>query len=310
MASMADRDGFIWYDGELVPWREATTHVLTYSLHYGSACFEGERAYATPGGSAVFRLIDHTKRLFNSAKALGMKIPFSPTQINDATCEVLRANKLREAYIRPLVFYGSEGMGVRADGIKVHVIIAPWSWGAYLGADKIERGIRVCVSSFQRPYINSTLCRAKVSATYMVSMLAVSEALRNGYDEALLLDTTGHLAEGSGENLFLVNSGVLQTPLLDTCLDGITRRSIMQIARDEGIEVAERPMTRDELYLCDEAFFTGTAAEVTPIREVDGRPVGTGARGPVTEKLQKLFMAQVRGQRDVHADWLYAVPTA
>ncbi|TAM12629.1 MAG: branched-chain amino acid transaminase [Nevskiaceae bacterium] len=307
MATMADRDGFIWSDGKLVPWREATTHVLTYTLHYGAGCFEGVRAYPTPTGSAVFRLHDHTRRLFNSAKALGMKIPYTPDEINAATCEVLRANKLREGYIRPMVYYGAEGMGLRADGLKVHVIIAAWPWGAYLGADKIEKGIRVCISSYQRPFVNSSLCRAKANGPYFLSMLAVTEALRDGYDEAVMLDTTGHIAEGSGENIFIVVDGELHTPELDACLDGITRRSIMTLAREEGLTVRERRLTRDDLYLADEAFFTGTAAEVTPVREVDGRPIGAGGRGPVTEKLQKLFMAQVRGQRQAHADWLYAV---
>ncbi|HEX7381374.1 MAG TPA: branched-chain amino acid transaminase [Nevskiaceae bacterium] len=307
MTTMADRDGFIWYDGKLVPWREATTHVLTYSLHYGAGCFEGERAYATAQGPAIFRLEDHTRRLFNSAKTLNMRIPFTPERINEATCEVIRANKLREAYIRPLVFYGAEGMGLRADGLKVHVIIAPWSWGAYLGADKLERGIRICVSSFQRPFVNSSPCRAKATGPYIISTLAVGEAQRNGYDEAVMLDSTGHVAEGSGENIFLVFDGALHTPELDACLDGITRRSVIQLAHDEGIRVVERRMTRDELYLCDEAFFTGTAAEVTPIREIDGRPVGAGGRGPLTEKLQKLFMAQVRGERDSYPEWLYLV---
>lgn len=307
MATMADRDGFIWYDGKLVPWREATTHVLTYTLHYGAGCFEGVRAYETPDGSAVFRLHDHTRRLFNSAKALGMKIPYTPEEIDAATCEVLRANRLREGYIRPMVFYGAEGMGLRADGLKVHVIVAAWSWGAYLGADKIEKGIRVCISSYQRPFVNSSLCRAKANGPYFLSMLAVTEALRDGYDEAVMLDTTGHVAEGSGENIFLVVDGELHTPELDACLDGITRRSIMTLAREEGLAVRERRLTRDDLYLADEAFFTGTAAEVTPIREVDGRPIGNGGRGPLTERLQKLFMAQVRGQRQAHADWLYRV---
>lgn len=308
MTTMADRDGYIWYDGKLVPWREATTHVLTYTLHYGVGCFEGVRAYATPKGTAVFRLQDHTRRLFNSAKALGMKIPFSPEQIDEATCEVVRENKLKECYIRPMVFYGSEGMGLRADNLKVHVIIAAWSWGAYLGADNFERGIRVRTSSFSRPHVNSTLCRAKANGNYINSMLALNEVLRDGYDEAIMLDTQGHIAEGSAENVFLVQGGELHTPDLNACLDGITRRTVIQLAQDAGIRVRERRITRDELYLSDEAFFTGTAAEVMPIREADNRAVGCGRRGPVTERLQKLYLAQVRGERGEYPQWLH--PTA
>ncbi len=304
MTTMADRDGFIWYDGEMVPWREATTHVLTYTLHYGVGCFEGVRAYSTPKGTAIFRLEEHTKRLFNSAKIIGMKIPFSPEQINAAQLEVLRANKLKEAYIRPMVFYGAEGMGLRADNLKVHVIVAAWTWGAYLGADNVERGIRVRTSSYSRHYVNASLCRAKANANYLNSMLALNEALRDGYDEAVMLDPEGYIAEGSAENIFLVQDGALLTPDTTSALDGITRRTIIELAQEAGIPVKERRLTRDEMYVADEAFFTGTAAEVMPIREVDNRVVGAGRRGPITQRLQAAYHAQVRGERDTHAEWL------
>lgn len=304
MTTMADRDGFIWYDGEMVPWREATTHVLTYTLHYGVGCFEGVRAYSTPKGTAIFRLEEHTRRLFNSAKILGMKMPFSPEQLNEAQLEVLRANKLKEAYIRPMVFYGAEGMGLRADNLKVHVIVAAWTWGAYLGADNVERGIRVKTSSYSRHYVNASLCRAKANANYLNSMLALNEALRDGYDEAVMLDPEGYIAEGSAENIFLVQNGALLTPDTTSALDGITRRTIIELAREFGIPVIEKRMTRDELYVADEAFFTGTAAEVMPIREADNRAVGTGRRGPITHKLQAAYHAQVRGERLEHPEWL------
>jgi len=307
MTTMADRDGFIWYDGELVPWRDATTHVLTYTLHYGAGCFEGVRAYATPKGTAVFRLEEHTRRLFNSAKILGMKVPFTPEQVNEATLEVLRANKLKEAYIRPMLFYGSEGMGLRADNLKVHLIIAAWTWGAYLGADNVERGIRVKTSSYSRHHVNAALCRAKANANYLNSMLALNEALRDGYDEAVMLDPHGFIAEGSAENIFLVQDGALHTPDVTSALDGITRRTVMQLAEDAGIKVYERRLTRDELYISDEAFFTGTAAEVMPIREADNRCIGAGKRGPVTEKLQKAYAAQVKGERAEYPQWLSLV---
>jgi branched-chain amino acid aminotransferase len=307
MTTMADRDGFIWYDGEMVPWREATTHVLTYTLHYGAGCFEGVRAYSTPKGTAIFRLEEHTKRLFNSAKIIGMKIPFSPEQINAAQLEVLRVNKLKEAYIRPMVFYGSEGMGLRADNLKVHLIVAAWTWGAYLGADNVERGIRVRTSSYSRHYVNASLCRAKANANYLNSMLALNEALRDGYDEAVMLDPEGYIAEGSAENIFLVQNGALLTPDTTSALDGITRRTVIELAQEAGIPVKERRLTRDELYVADEAFFTGTAAEVMPIREADGRVIGAGKRGPITHQLQAAYHAQVRGERDVHPEWLALV---
>lgn len=304
MKTMADRDGYIWYDGDMVPWRDAKTHVLTHTLHYGVGCFEGVRAYATAKGPAIFRLEDHTKRLFNSAKILGMKMPWSHEEVNQATIEAVRKNKLKEAYIRPMVFYGSEGMGLRADNLRTHLIVAAWTWGAYLGADAMERGIRVRTSSFTRHHVNSAMCRAKANGHYFNSMMALNEVLKDGYDEALLLDTDGHVAEGSGENVFLVMDGELHTPDLRSALDGITRRTILQFAGDLGIKVNERRITRDEVYIADEAFFTGTAAEVTPIREIDNRPIGNGARGPLTQKLQSLYFAQVKGERREYADWL------
>ncbi|WP_428311975.1 branched-chain amino acid transaminase [Hydrocarboniphaga sp.] len=302
--SMSDRDGYIWYDGKMVPWREATTHVLTYTLHYGAGCFEGVRAYETPKGTAIFRLQEHTKRLFNSAKIIGMEMPWSQQELNEAQLEVLRVNKLKEAYLRPMVFYGSEGMGLRATGLKTHVIVAAWTWGAYLGADNMERGIRVKTSSFQRHYVNSSLCRAKANANYLNSSMALNEVLKDGYDEALMLDPEGYVAEGSAENIFVINDGVISTPDVTSALDGITRRTVIKLAQDMGYTVRERRITRDELYVCDEAFFTGTAAEVTPIRELDNRPIGSGSRGPITQKLQATYLAQVKGQREQYPEWL------
>ncbi|HUR41176.1 MAG TPA: branched-chain amino acid transaminase [Verrucomicrobiae bacterium] len=302
--SFSDRDGYIWYDGKLVPWREATTHVLTYSLHYGVGCFEGVRAYQTPRGTAIFRLEDHTKRLLNSCKILGIKLPWSADVINEAQLEVLRANKLKEAYLRPMAFYGAEGMGLRADGLKGHLIVAAWTWGAYLGADNMERGIRVKTSSFTRHHVNAAMCRAKANGQYINSMMALNEVLRDGYDEAIMLDTQGFVAEGSAENIFLVVNGELHTPDITACLDGITRRTIVQLAKDFGIPVRERRITRDEVYIADEAFFTGTAAEVTPIREVDNRSIGTGSRGPITQKLQAAYWDLVKGQSGQHPEWL------
>jgi branched-chain amino acid aminotransferase len=304
MATFADRDGFIWYDGKLVPWREATTHVLTYTLHYGVGCFEGVRAYRTPKGTAIFRLEDHTQRLINSTKILGMKMPYTPEQISAAQLEVVRANKLDEAYIRPMAFYGPEGMGLRADNLKTHLIVAAWTWGAYLGADNMERGIRVKTSSFVRHHVHAAVCRSKANGQYINSMMALNEVLKDGYDEALMLDTEGHIAEGSAENIFLVINGELHTPDLHSCLDGITRRTIVQLAKDFKIPVRERRMTRDEIYIADEAFFTGTAAEVTPIREVDNRTVGKGSRGPITQKLQAAYWALVKGESTSYPEWL------
>ena len=305
--SMADRDGVIWYDGKLVPWREATTHVLTHTLHYGMGVFEGVRAYKTAKGAAIFRLQAHTDRLFRSAHILGMKIPYDKNAINEATRAAVRENKLESAYIRQMCFYGSEAMGLRAEGLKVHVIVAAWSWGAYLGEDGIENGIRVRTSSFNRHHVNVSMCRAKANGHYINSMLAVQEAVACGADEALLLDTEGYVSEGSGENIFIVRDGVMYTPDLTSSLDGITRATVMQLASELGIKVVEKRITRDEVYVADEAFFTGTAAEVVPIRELDGRAIGAGRRGPVTEKLQTLYFDVVHGRSHQHLEWLMPV---
>jgi len=304
MTSLADRDGYIWYDGEMVSWREASTHVLTYTLHYGAGCFEGVRAYETPRGTAIFRLHEHTKRLIDSAKIIGMHMPYSAEQLNEAQKEVLRRNELKEAYLRPMVFYGAEGLGLRADSLKTHVIVGAWTWGSYLGAENMEKGIRVKTSSFQRHYVNAAMCRAKANANYLNSMMALNEVLKDGYQEAIMLDPQGFIAEGSAENIFLVKEGVLYTPDLTSALDGITRRTVITLAEEFGFKVVERRLTRDELYVCDEAFFTGTAAEVTPIREADNRPVGNGSRGPITEKLQKAYLDLVKGRSDQHSEWL------
>ena len=305
--SMADRDGHIWYDGKLVPWRDATTHVLTHSLHYGLAVFEGVRAYKTVEGTAIFRLKEHTERLFNSAHIYLMKIPYTRERIMDAHKEVVRANKLEACYIRPIVFYGSEKMGVSPQGASVHVAIAAWPWGAYLGADAIEKGIRVKTSSYARHHVNVSMCRAKYSGTYANSILANLEATEHGYDEGLLLDVDGFVAEGSGENLFMVKNGCIYEPELTSALIGITRESVITIASELGYKVSARRITRDDLYIADEAFFTGTAAEVTPIREVDGRTIGEGKRGPVTTRIQQVFFDCVTGKAVNHRDWLTPV---
>ncbi|MEI8035159.1 MAG: branched-chain amino acid transaminase [Betaproteobacteria bacterium] len=305
--SMADHDGHIWYDGKLVPWRNATTHVLTHSLHYGLAVFEGVRAYKTPQGTAIFRLREHTQRLLNSAHIYMMKIPYDLDTLMEAQKEVVRANQLESCYIRPIAFYGSEKMGVSPKGNSVHVAIAAWPWGAYLGAEAIEKGIRVKTSSFARHHVNVSMTRAKYSGTYANSILANLEATEHGYDEGLLLDVDGFVAEGSGENLFMVKDGKIYEPELTSALIGITRDTIIQLAKDLGYTVSSKRITRDDLYIADEAFFTGTAAEVTPIRELDGRTIGTGQRGPLTEKLQNAFFKLVSGQSDAHREWLSAV---
>ncbi|WP_303786926.1 branched-chain amino acid transaminase [Azovibrio restrictus] len=302
--SMADRDGFIWYDGKLVPWRDATTHVLTHSLHYGMGVFEGVRAYKTEAGTAIFRLKEHTDRLFNSARIFQMAMPFDKDTINEAQKEVIRANKLESGYLRPLAFYGSEKMGVSPKGAKVHVAIAAWPWGAYLGEDGMERGIRVKTSSFTRHHVNISMVRAKASGHYINSILANNEVTADGYDEAMLLDPEGYVAEGAGENLFIVKQGKLYTPDLTSCLEGITRATILTLAAELGIEVQEKRITRDEVYCADEAFFTGTAAEVTPIRELDNRTIGEGRRGPVTTLLQQKYFDVVYGRSPAHQDWL------
>jgi branched-chain amino acid aminotransferase len=305
--SMADRDGWIWYDGELVPWRSATTHVLTHSLHYGLAVFEGVRAYSTVNGTAIFRLKEHTDRLFSSAHIYLMKLPFDKETLMEAQKEVVRANKLEACYVRPIAFYGSEKMGVSPKGAAVHVAIAAWPWGAYLGAEGLTKGIRVKTSSYARHHVNVSMCRAKYSGTYANSILANLEATEHGYDEGLLLDVDGFVAEGSGENLFLVKNGKISEPELTSALIGITRETVITLAGEIGHTVSSKRITRDDLYIAEEAFFTGTAAEVTPIREVDGRTIGEGKRGPITTRLQQMFFDCVNGKSEKHRDWLTPV---
>ena len=307
MNNLADRDGWIWQNGTLVPWREATVHVLTHTLHYGVGVFEGVRAYNTPQGACIFRLDGHTKRLFNSAHILGLEIPFSPEEISAAQREVFRANDLEEGYLRPMVHLGAEAMGLRAKDLSVNVVIAAWPWPNYMEPESREQGIRVRTSSYTRHHVNITMCKAKANGNYINSILALHEALDAGCDEALMLDNEGYVAEGTGENVFIVRDGVIHTPELTSCLDGITRDTVLTLARDAGIEVLERRITRDEVYIADEAFFTGTAAEVLPIRELDGRRIGAGSRGPVTERLQADYFDEVRGRRRSHPEWLTPV---
>jgi branched-chain amino acid aminotransferase len=308
--TLADRDGWIWQNGELIPWRDATVHVLTHTLHYGVGCFEGVRAYNTPQGPCIFRLDEHTKRLFQSAHILGMKIPFTPAEVSEAQRAVFRENGLDEGYLRPMVYFGSEAMGLRATGLSTNLVIAAWPWPNYMDEDSREKGIKVRTSSFTRHHVNITMCKAKANGNYINSILALQEALECGADEALMLDNEGYVAEGSGENFFLVRDGKLHTPELTSCLDGITRNTIFYLAEEAGLQIVERRITRDEVYICDEAFFTGTAAEVLPIRELDGRRIGDGKRGPVTEQLQAVYFDQVRGQRTAFPEWLHPVRDA
>ena len=301
---MADRDGTIWHDGKLVPWREATTHVLTHSLHYGLAVFEGLRAYETPNGPAIFRLKEHIDRLFASAHIYMMPMPYTKEEVEKACLDVVKQNNLQSCYIRPIAFYGSEKMGVSPKGATVHVSIAAWPWGAYLGAEGIEKGIRVKTSSFSRHHVNVTMCRAKYSGTYANSILANQEAIDHGYDEALLLDVDGFVAEGAGENLFIVKNNTLYEPELTSALMGITRDTVLTLASESGINFKSKRLTRDDVYTADEAFFTGTAAEVTPIRELDNRKIGLGERGPVTKVLQEKFFDIVNGKSSAHERWL------
>ena len=305
--TMADRDGLIWMDGEMLPWREAKVHVLTHTLHYGMGVFEGIRAYKTERGTAIYRLPEHIERLFRSAHILAMPMPYERSALTQVCRNVVRANSLESAYLRPLCFYGSEGMGLRADNLKTHIMVAAWHWGPYLGAAGQEQGIRIKTSSFTRHHVNITMCKAKANGNYMNSMLALQEALQAGYDEALLLDVEGYVTEGSGENIFIVRDGILYTPDLTSALEGITRASIITLAGELGISVREKRITRDEVYIADEAFFTGTAAEVTPVRELDGRRIGAGQRGPITARLQSLFFDQVHGRRAEHPEWLTPV---
>ena len=300
--------GSIWLDGELVPWEEAKVHVLTHTFHYGLGVFEGVRAYETADqGACIFRLKEHTDRLFRSAKILQMDMPFDKDTLNEAQREVVRVNNLKEGYIRPMCFLGSEGMGLRADNLKTHVMVAAWPWPSYMDPEARDRGIRVRTSSYTRHHVNITMCKAKANGNYINSILALREALDAGCEEALLLDNEGYVAEGSGENVFLVRDGTIYTPELTSCLEGITRDSIFRIAADLGYQVKERRITRDEVYIADEAFFTGTAAEVVPIRELDSRPIGSGSRGPLTEKLQSIYFDTVRGREAQYAQWLTPV---
>ncbi|MDC9725818.1 MAG: branched-chain amino acid transaminase [Gammaproteobacteria bacterium] len=301
--TMEDRDGVIWLDGKMVPWRDAKVHVLTHTLHYGMGVFEGVRAYNTDEGPAIFRLQEHTDRLFRSAKIMGMGMPYDKDTLNEAQKAVVRENNLESAYLRPMCFYGSEGMGIRADNLKTHVMVAAWDWGSYLGAENMEKGIRIRTSSFTRHHVNITMCKAKANGNYMNSIMALQEAVDCGYDEALLLDANGFVAEGSGENFFMIRDGVLYTPTLTSALEGITRETVMTLAKDIGLQVVEKQITRDEVYVADEAFFTGTAAEVTPIRELDNRSIGNGGRGPITEQLQSMYFDQVYGRSGVYQNW-------
>lgn len=306
--SMDDRDGKIWMDGTMVDWRDAKIHVLTHTLHYGCGAFEGVRAYNTVGGTAIFRLQEHTERLFNSAKILRMKIPFTMNEVMDAQCAVVRENKLESCYLRPLTWLGSEKLGVSPKGNRVHLMVAAWPWGAYLGEEGLKRGIRVKISSYTRHHVNITMTQAKAVSNYTNSILANMEAVDDGYDEAMLLDANGFVSEGAGENLFVIKNGVVYTPDLSAgALNGITRNTVFSICKDLGLEVVQKRITRDEVYICDEAFFTGTAAEVTPIRELDRIELGAGSRGPITEKIQSGFFDIVNGRNPKYAEWLTKV---
>lgn len=306
--SFADRDGVIWLDGELIPWRDAKVHVLTHTLHYGMGVFEGVRAYKSDSlGTSIFRLQEHTDRLFRSAHIMRMKMPYTKELVNEAHKMVVRENGLAEAYLRPMAFYGSEGMGLRADNLKVHVMVAAWHWPSYMSPEARDLGIRIRTSSYTRHHVNISMCKAKANGHYINSLLALQEALDSGCEEALLLDNEGYVAEGSGENFFLVRDGIIYTPELTSCLDGITRNTIFHLAADCGYTIKEKRITRDEVYVADEAFFTGTAAEVLPIRELDGRQIGEGRRGPITTRLQELYFKSVRGELPAHTNWLAPV---
>ena len=301
---MEDRDGFIWFNDKFVLWREAKAHVLTHTLHYGLGVFEGVRAYETKKGAAIFRLEDHTKRLFNSAHIVGMKLPFNATKINQAQKDSISKNNLKSGYIRPMAFYGAESMGISAKELSTNIIVAAWNWGAYMGQEALDSGIKVKTSSFSRHHVNSTMTKAKANGNYMNSIIAHQEATNHGYDEALLLDTQGFIAEGTGENIFIVKNGNLYTPTLSSALEGITRDTVITIAKDLNVEVVEKNITRDEVYTADEAFFTGTAAEVTPIKELDTRLIGKGKRGSLTEEIQKIYFDIVKGDNLDYEHWL------
>lgn len=303
--SFSDRDGVIWLDGEFVDWRDAQVHVLTHTLHYGVGVFEGVRAYVTDRGPAIFRLNRHTERLFQSAKIMGMELPYSAAQLNQAQIDSISKNKLASGYLRPMAFYGSEGMGLHAQNLKVHVMVAAWEWGAYLGDDALQNGIRVKTSSFSRHHVNSSMAKAKTNGHYTNSIMALQEAEKAGYDEALMLDTNGYVAEGSGENIFIVRRGKVYTPSLTSALEGITRATVVELFTDDmQLEVIEKQITRDEVYTADEAFFTGTAAEVTPIRSLDDRDIGDGTAGPVTREIQQRYFDVVNGKDQQRIDWL------
>ena len=302
--TMENLPGVIWMDGELVPWQEAKIHVLTHTLHYGMGTFEGIRAYPADKGCAIFRLQAHIERFFRSTHILNMLIPFDPETIKKACISAVRENGLGSAYIRPLCFYGPEGMGLHVRNLKVHVIVAAWLWGAYLGREGQKKGVRVKTSSYTRHHVNTTMCKAKANGNYLNSMLALQEAVECGYDEALLLDSEGFVTEGTGENIFITRDGVLYTPELTAVLEGITRHTIFILAQEQGLEIKEKRLTRDEVYTADEAFFTGTAAEITPIRELDGRIIGTGERGSITKMLQEMYFDQTHGRREQFPEWL------
>lgn len=304
--TMADMKGHIWFDGEMIPWQDAKVHVLTHTLHYGMGVFEGIRAYETDKGAGIFRLEEHTDRLFRSAHIMDMKMPYTKQEINAAIKEAVKINNLPHAYIRPMVFYGSQAMGLRAKGLKTHVIIAAWAWPTYMSPESLEQGIKVRTSSYTRHHVNVSMCKAKANGHYINSMLALSEALSSGAEEALLLDPEGYVAEGSGENVFLVRDGVLHTPELTSCLDGITRATVIELAHDEGLTVKEKRITRDEVYIADEAF-TGTAAEVLPINSLDDRQIGSGKRGEITARLQKRYFDIVLGKETYKKKWVSRV---
>ncbi len=304
---MVQKTKKIWWEGELVDWDQAQEHVLAHTMHYGLGAFEGIRAYNTPKGTAIFRLDDHVRRLFETAHILAMEVPYTRDQIRQACIDSVTQNSLETAYIRPLVFYGSEGMGLHAENLSVHVSVAAWFWGAYLGTDALEKGIRIKTSSYTRHLVNSVMCKAKACGNYINSILALQEAARDGYDEALLLDNDGMVAEGSGENIFIARNGIIYTPELTSALEGITRDTVLRLAQSAGFDVIEKRITRDEIYIADEAFFTGTAAEVTPIRELDNRVIGNGSPGPITQQLQSVYLDLIEGRLDGYDDWLTVV---
>jgi len=301
---MIQKTDKIWMDGKLVPWDEAQVHVLTHALHYGLGVFEGIRCYETPKGPAVFRLREHVKRLVTSAHIFMMDLPFTEDEICEAVIETVRVNKVKECYIRPIAFIGYGAMGLFVKDNPINVVVALWPWGTYLGEEGLEKGISIKTSSFVRSHVNTNMTRAKVTGYYVNSQLAKREALMSGYDEALLLDSDGYVSEGSGENIFVVRNGMLKTTPPTSILEGITRESIIIMAGDEGISVKEERFTRDEVYIADEAFFTGTAAEITPIRALDGRKIGAGGRGPITKKLQDIFFDAVKGKSPKYEHWL------